>query len=91
MASIDRIYGTKAQRGELRAWCARNRKSLLRAFYPWYPEWGLIAQREPAHEFSLANFDAKQDRYLMRYCPLPWVRARLREQYGASGMLEETA
>ena len=77
MAAIDKIYGTREQRRELKRFIRRSglpgyrKRALYRYFYPPSDAYG-----------PLTNFPAWADRWLWRQVGLPeWVRQRLREQY----------
>ena len=76
MAGIDKIYGTRAQRRELKRFIRRSRlpgyrkRALYRYFYPPSDACG-----------ALTNFPTWADRWLWRQPRLPeWARERLREQ-----------
>ena len=77
MAAIDKIYGTREQRRELKRFIRRSRlpgyrkRALYRYFYPPSDAYG-----------ALTNFPTRADRWLWRQPRLPeWARERLREQY----------
>lgn len=77
MASIDKIYGTKAQYKKFFRWMDANHPAWLRHFYP-------IPNRrlKRDEEFAMTNFPVDVDRYLLNNCPLDFVIKALREQYG---------
>ena len=76
MASIDKIYATKEQRNEFHAWCITNKPEALRYFYQWWDEWN------DGKEHPITNFPEKIDRWLLKNCPIDWVIARIKAQYG---------
>ena len=81
MAGIDKIYGSREQRRELKRFIRRLRlpghvkRAMYRCFYPaGYP--------------ALTNFPVWTDRLLWRQPALPaWVRERLAEQYARGAHL----
>ena len=84
MAGIDKIYGTREQRRELKRFVRRLRlpgyrkRALYRNFY------------SIGNGAMLTSFTCEQDRFLWRQEGLPaWVRDRLREQYSGSPMIQE--
>ena len=77
MASIDKIYGTKAQHDEFRAWCTQNKPEALEFFYDWMWDDGGV--------HPIANFPEKIDFWLWVSCPIEFVTDRIREQYGLTG------
>ena len=79
MAYIDKIYGTREQRRELKRFIRRSRLPghVRRAFYR-----NFYAVGSPV----VCNLPTRLDRVLWRLPGLPaWVRERLVEQYGAEG------
>ena len=76
MAGIDKIYGTKKQWEELFVWLANNRPQYCKFLYS---PWGSVG--EP---MMISNFPPYADKWLWRNCPLPWVRARLADQYNGA-------
>ena len=75
MASIDKIYGTQKQYDELYNWLKKNKPSGLKYMYMkdgWMPD----------DERPISNFTYGIDRWLMKNCPIEFVQARLKEQYG---------
>lgn len=77
MAAIDKIYAKKEQREELYAWCEVNKPEALRYFYDWYsPEW------DDGLEHPITNFPEEIDMWLITNCPLSWVVAYIKDQYG---------
>lgn len=75
MAGIDKIYGTQKQYDELYNWLKENKPSALKYMYMkdgWAPD----------DERPISNFTYGIDRWLMKNCPLEFVQARLKEQYG---------
>jgi len=79
MASIDKIYATPQQYAEWKSWCSRNRKSLLHKSFDW--AYRIRTGWPEDREFPLVCLSEKDDRWLVRHCPLPWVQERLREMY----------
>ena len=79
MAGIDKVYGTPNQWWELNRWL-RTRDCLRRANM-----YGLtVCFHHPAEmEVAICNNSQEQDMWLMKHCPLRWLRARLKEQYGS--------
>lgn len=78
MASIDKIYGTRKQRRELKRFLMRHRKrAWLKYMYP------ARSQQWTSGEAAIAMFPPVIDRWLWRHCTLPFVRERLEEQYKA--------
>lgn len=79
MAGIDKIVGTRAQYLQLRNWLEEHEP-----FYPWR-----IAQQDHYKDdkqlLTISNFSVVEDFYLWHNCPIPWVKARLKEQYGPGG------
>lgn len=76
MASIDKIYGTKAQYKKFFKWTKINHPAWLRYFYP-LP----LRKMKRDERFAMTNFPVDVDRYLLNNCPLDFVIAELREQY----------
>lgn len=77
MASIDKIYAKKEQREELYKWCKENKPEALHYFYDWYsPDW------DDDLEHPITNFPEEIDMWLIDNCPLAWVVARIKDQYG---------
>jgi hypothetical protein len=79
MAGIDKIVGTRAQYHELKNW--------LREAEPWYP-WSIAGEdcyENDEQHLTISNFSTVEDFYLWHNCPLPWIKARLVEQYGPLG------
>ena len=75
MAAIDKIYGTKEQYDELRAYIAKTRPEALVYFYEWHGgDDGLTHQ--------MTNFPEEIDMWLLESCPLGWVVEYVRDQYG---------
>ena len=79
MAAIDKIYGTKVQHDEFRAWCEQHKPEALKHFYRW--DW------DDDGEHPITNFPESLDMWLLLYCPLEFVRHRLYEQHGILGMV----
>jgi len=75
MAAIDKIYGTKEQYDEFRAWAQENKPEILRYFYEWYDEWN------DGNEHPITNFPMAVDVWLFNNCPIKWVVDYIREQY----------
>ena len=82
MASIDRIYGSNEEYDEFYAWVAENIPCLRRYF--WRREW----YDDPADR-RICSMPVWADVALYRKCPLEFVRARLRAQYGPDGPTTE--
>ena len=78
MAYIDKIYGNRAQRRELKAFLVRNKKrKWFKYFYP-------VCK---THDVSaLTNFPTHVDKWLWRHCDITWVRQALMKQYGEFGL-----
>jgi hypothetical protein len=76
MAGIDKIYGTRADYIEFEEWCQHHCKAALKYFYPMPPDDG-----DP---YCITNFPEYIDRRMWRFCPLDFVRDRIKEQYGDS-------
>ena len=75
MAAIDKIYGTNQEYDEFHAWCAENKPDILKYFTP----------REAyryEHNRSITNFPEWADKWLLKNCPISWVVARIKDQYG---------
>lgn len=78
MAAIDKLYGSREQRRELKRFLMRHRKrAWLRYVYP------VRSQQWTSGEAAIAMFPASIDRWLRRHCTLPFVVQRLNEQYGS--------
>lgn len=79
MAGIDKVYGTAAQWWELHRWLLAKR-ALHRANM-----YGLIWHEgdDPNAEHVICNNSQEQDMWLMKHCPIKWLRARLKRQYGS--------
>lgn len=76
MAAIDKIYGTREQRRELKRFLMRHRKrAWLRYLYP------VKSQRWTNGVAAISAFPIEIDRWLWRHCGLEWVQARLADQY----------
>jgi len=79
MAAVDKIVGTRAQYWELRDWLHENE--------PWY-RWSIVPEdryKNDTQRLTISNFSTVEDFYLFHLCPIPWVKARLVEQYGPQG------
>jgi len=70
MAAIDKIYGSRADWLALKLWLQDN-NPLIDRMGPQPEEHGMIA-----------NFSLDQDIWLWEYCPLDFVKERLKTQYG---------
>lgn len=78
MATIDKLYGTREQRRELKRFLMRHRKrAWLRYVYP------VRSQQWANGEAAIACFPSFVDRWLWKNCTLQFVRDRLEEQYKA--------
>lgn len=76
MAAIDKIYGTREQRRELKRFLMCHRKrAWLKYLYP------VKSQRWTDGVAAISNFPIEVDRWLWRHCGLGWVKARLSDQY----------
>ena len=83
MAGIDKIYGNKEQYEEL--------YSFLEKYKPSFIEDGLIPReyaeevfenKGDKHVIPISYFSHEQDKWLWKYCPIEFVRERLKGQYG---------
>ncbi len=74
MASIDKIYGTIEQYDEFYNWVGNNRAEYLPYFYE-RNGW----QEEDIR--PLTNMPISADRWLLAYCPIEWVKERIRVRY----------
>lgn len=77
MAAIDKIYGTREQKEELGAWLQENIPIALRYIYP-DPDYERFGEDK---SYPISNFPSWVDRALWDWCPIEFVRTRLREQY----------
>ena len=75
MAAIDKIYATRAQHDEFRAWCAVNKPEALTFFYDWMWDDGGV--------HPITNFPVSMDDWMAINCPIAFVRERIGEQYNA--------
>lgn len=80
MAGIDKIVGTRAQYEELLNWLDE-----AEPFYPWSLTETNYLHGDDKTIHIIANFSTVEDFYLWHNCPIPWVKARLKEQYGPGG------
>ena len=71
MAAIDKIYGTFDEHRQFLDWVNDNRPELAEYFYP------------PTLEGvgPITNLPVWADKWLLENCTLPWVVARIKEQY----------
>ena len=78
MAAIDKLYGSREQRRELKRFLMRHRKrAWLKYLYP-------ARTLRPVDGVALiACFPSFVDRWLWKNCTLQFVRDRLEEQYKA--------
>lgn len=74
MAGIDKIYGSNEDYDVFYLWAATHNKELLKHFYP-------RDGYDPKYERPITNFPQHLDEWLIKNCPVPFVRERLREQY----------
>ncbi len=75
--SKDKIYGTLEQYNEFRHWINKNKPEAWRYFYEW-DNW----TNEITHEIRpLALFPEEVDTWLLKHCPIPWVRRAIKDQY----------
>jgi len=74
MAGIDKIYGTNEQWMELWQYLARHRPQYVKFLYP---PFGYVEPR------PISNFPVYADRWLYKYCPLKWVKSRIKKQYAS--------
>ena len=77
LAAIDKIYGTYQQHLEFKTWCEENNYGLRYFFYLWEDEWITDGKDHP-----IANFSGRADKWLLDHCPIDWVVARIKDQYG---------
>ena len=78
MAAIDKIYGTRAQRRELKRYIRRLR-------LPGYVKRGIYRRFYPVGHPALTNLAVSQDRLLWKQPTLPpWVRERIEDQYNGA-------
>ena len=78
MAAIDKIYGTREQRRELKRFIRHLRM-------PGYRKRALYRRFYPVGHPALTNFTAAQDRFLWRQAGLPaWARKQIEEQYNGA-------
>ena len=84
MAGIDKIYGTREQRRELKRFIRRLRipgyrkRALYRNFY------------SIGNGVMLTSFTCEHDRFLWKQARLPtWVRGRIAQQYNGSPVTQE--
>lgn len=77
MAAIDKIYGTRRQSEQLYRWLHRHRPKFLRYHY------GVSSfdHLDPEDERPLTNTPTSVDKWMARYCPLPFVLQRIIEVY----------
>lgn len=72
MAAIDKIYGTRAEYKELKAWIRKNAPEYLTRIYTW-PKSQEIG--------PISNFTKAQDSWLYINCPIEWVCTRIKIQH----------
>jgi len=77
MASIDWIYGNRAQYDELKSYVGSRWPWLLKGFYPYLPD-------DPNKEFRIASFSVKHDKFLLQKNIPMWARIRLLKMYASS-------
>lgn len=77
MAAIDKTYGTKAQSAQLHQWLRRHRPKFLRYHYGVNGYDHLDAEDER----PIVNTSISVDKWMARYCPLPFVLQRITEVY----------
>ena len=74
MAGIDKIYGTLEQYEELRAFLVKRHRFALKYMIP-------LKYQCCGDEVIISNFPEKVDRWLLKYCKIPWVIKAIKEQY----------
>ena len=77
MAYMDKIYGTRRQEREFRAWCEEHFPEALDYFYEWKGEW-----LTDNHEHPITNFPQWIDKKLLKMSPPSFVLDRIKDQYG---------
>ena len=96
MAGIDKIYGTKKQHAELKAWLLENEKP-IRCNVGWRYQNGkskntyaMCLPSNYLYDISewenekgpISNFPSAIDRWLIDNCPLKWGTNYIKKQYG---------
>ena len=88
MAGITKLYLTAEQQEELRTWIHHHafRIMLLTFKNPYrylysIPDEAYKDERYTRKKYPATNFPEKIDKYLMRYCKLPFIREGLKRQY----------
>lgn len=76
MAAIDKIYGSRKQYDEFRAWAREVKPDILRYFYVWTEEWLIDGKSHPITSFPLSV-----DIWLLVNCSLEWVVDYIKDQY----------
>ena len=74
MAIADKIYGTKAQYDELKAYLEKHCPAALENIW-WYEEW------HDGKDYPFANLSTKTELFLWENCPIPWVKNLMKERY----------
>ena len=74
MAAIDKIYGSTEEYDEFFAWIEGNKPEYTQYFYQRDGYKNNISR-------PITNFPVRVDRWLMRNCPIRWVKDRIHEQY----------
>jgi len=96
MASIEKIYGTQKQYNELKLWLEKNQKPIRcktgfnineykieTPIYSFvlptnclYDKYGYNKDYRP-----ISNFPENIDKWLLKTCPLNWVKNEIKKQY----------
>lgn len=74
MAAIDKIYGSTQEYDEFYAWIEENNPKLL---YHFYQRDGYLDNESR----PITNFPTWADKWLMKHCPIKFVKDRIAEQY----------
>jgi hypothetical protein len=74
MAAVDKIYGTRDQYDELWFYVANQKPEYLNYFYTQYYE-------TTKSVCAIALFPEEVDRWLLKNCPLQWVKDYIKDQY----------
>lgn len=77
MAAIDKTYGTKEQSQQVFDWLRRHRPKFLRYHYGVDSFYHLA----DGDERPILNTPISADKWLARFCPLPFVLSRICEVY----------
>ena len=96
MAGIDKIYGTKEQHAELKAWLLENEKPIKCKVGSHYAAGKIKLIRDwrlPSHYLydpsywsgdngPISIFPKEIDKWLLKKCPIVWVTDYIKSQYG---------